>query len=354
MKKSPSAGTSTSRKIRHILSLQNSLTALLAFVLYCFLTTSLLSTPPLVVQESDVHPHFFSTEEKSPLKASLIFAIGKAERKITLLIYNLCDTQIIRALRQAGQRGVDVTVIVDPSSSEDIRGLQGPNIHTYVRKPKGLMHLKIFLIDGKEVWLGSANMSISSLEVHGNLFSAFHSPTMADYIEKYAVCLIEKQSFNNAPLVIESDEQSLRLFLHPCQGKESLSYLIERIDQAKTRVFVAMYTFTQKELLNSLIRAKERGVDVRVVFDKDSSKNTSKLAFTTLRRSTVSTRVRTRDGLLHHKFAWIDNSLAMGSCNWTKSGFMANCDCIVWFQPLNEEEDQHMMTLWQEIEGYST
>ena len=321
--------------------------------LYYVLTHTLLSTPPIVIEEKDVQPLFFSTEVHSPLKTSLIHAIDTSQHKITLLIYNLCDTHIIRALKQASQRGVDVTVIVDPSSSDDIITLLGTSIHTYVRKPKGLMHLKIFLIDGQTVWLGSANMSLSSLETHGNLFTAFSSPAFATYVEQFAQSLIDKSAFDLPPLTIQAKEQTMSLFLHPRQGKESLSYLIGRIEKAKNKVFVAMYTFTHKDIVDTLIRAQQRGVDVRVVFDKDSSKNTSKIAFQKLRNSSIPTSIRTKEGLLHHKFAWIDDSLSMGSCNWTKSGFMANCDCIVWFDPLNKEEKAHMNTLWHEIEGYS-
>lgn len=338
---------------RRVLSLKRVVPALLAFLVYASLTHVLFYTPPIVLHEKDVQPIIFSTEENSPLKSSLIHAIDKAERKIVLLIYNLCDTHVLRALKQAGQRGVQVTVIADPSSAQDITALVGPTIHTYLRKPRGLMHLKILIIDDHEVWLGSANMSMSSLEVHGNIFIAISSPALNAYIEHFAESLVEKKPFHKSPLVLHSNNQDLTLFLHPFHGKESLSYLIERIERAKQKVFVAMYTFTHKDLVDSLIRAKKRGVDVRVVFDKDSSKNTSKVAYARLHRTSIPTLVRTKEGLLHHKFAWIDDTLAIGSCNWTKSGFMSNCDCIVWLHPLNTEENTHMHAIWQEIEGYS-
>lgn len=340
-------------RLKTLLSPKRFFSAITVFFFYFLLTQSLFYTHPIVLHENDIHPIVFSTEEKSPLKASLLHAINKAERKIILLIYNVCDTHILRALKQAGQRGVKVTVIADPSSAHDVEALTGSAIHTYLRKPRGLMHLKILLIDDREVWLGSANMSLSSLEVHGNTFLAFSSTTLSAYIEQFAESLINHKPFREPPLFVQANKQALTLFLHPFHGKESLSFLIEKIEQAKQRIFVAMYTFTHKDLLDSLIRAKKRGVDVRVVFDKDSSKNTSKIAYTRLKKTSIPTLVRAKEGLLHHKFAWIDDTLAIGSCNWTKSGFMANCDCILWLHPLNTEETTHLHAIWQEIEGYS-
>lgn len=355
-KRSPLGGTNTSRtnsSLRKAFSLQHSLSVLLAFLLYFFVTQSFLSSSPVAIQEKDVQPIFFSNEAKSPLKTSLVHAIENAHHSVTLLIYNLCDTHIIRALKHASARGVTVTVIADPSASENINKLLGPQVHTYLRKPKGLMHVKILLVDSSKLWIGSANMSISSLETHGNLFAALFSPSLATYIQQLADDLIHERPFTQPPFLLQTHDQEIRFFIHPFQGKSSLSYLVERIEQAKKRVFVAMYTFTHKELIDALLRAQKRGVDVRVAFDKDSSKNTSKIAYQRLYNMKVPTYVRKKEGLLHHKFAWIDDTLSMGSCNWTKSGFMANCDCIIWFNPLNDQQQEHLRTLWSEIERYS-
>lgn len=340
-------------RVLRALKLEYTLSLFLAFFLYFFLSQAIFSTSPIVVSE-ETSPHLFSTETKSPLKSSLLYAIDHAQKKITILIYNLCDHQILQKLREASQRGVDVTVIADPYSSKDLEKSLSFPIHVYLRKPKGLMHLKIFILDGREVWLGSANMSQSSLESHGNLCTAFSSKVLSDYLEKFARSLIDTQAFALPPLHLVTKEQHLSLFLHPFHGEESFQYLLERINKASKRIFVAMYTFTNKPLVDSLVKASLRGVSVKVLFDKDSAKNTSKMAFTHLKKLSLPVGTRTTQGLLHHKFALIDDTLAMGSCNWTKAGFYSNCDCIFWLEPLTPSQNEHMCNLWQKIESAST
>lgn len=340
-------------KVMKALRLEYSLTLLLAFCLYFFISENILSTSPIIVTENTT-PTLFSTETQSPIKTSLLYAIDQAKEKITLLIYSLSDRQILTKLQQAALRGVDVTVIADPYSASDIEHTLGSKVHTYLRKPNGLMHLKIFVIDKNIIWLGSANMSTSSLESHGNLCSAIVSKTLSEYIERFAQSLIATKPFEEQPVIIQSPEQKLTLFMHPFQGDESLTYLVKKINTATKRVFVAMYTFTNKDLVNALLQAQKRGVTVRAVFDKDSAKNTSKVAFQMLQKAHIPVGTRTTPGLLHHKFALIDDSLAMGSCNWTKAGFFSNCDCILWFEPLDTFQENHLLKLWQKIETAST
>ena len=337
-----------------VLRLEHTLALLIAFCLYFFVIDAFFTPVEIVISEENTSPLLLSTETNSPIKTSLYYSIDHAEKDITILIYNLCERELMRKLQKAAARGVDVTVIADPYSSKDVQKVLGPQIKTYLRKPKGLMHLKMVVIDHMIVWLGSANLSLSSLESHGNLCTAFSSKALADYIEKFAFDLIHSEPFSQPPLHIQTEKQTLTLFMHPFHGDESADTLLKRIDQATRRVFVAMYTFTNKELLDALIRAKKRQIDVRVIFDKDSSTNTSRVAFDRLRKAAIPTGIRTLPGLLHHKFAIIDNSLEMGSCNWTKAGFKSNCDFILWLDPLTEPQEEHMHNLWKKIETAST
>lgn len=43
--------------------------------------------------------------------------------------------------------------------------------------------------------------------------------------------------------------------------------LISLIDSAKTRIWIEIYTWTDKNLLDAVLRAVKRGVDVRVVLE---------------------------------------------------------------------------------------
>lgn len=48
-----------------------------------------------------------------------------------------------------------------------------------------------------------------------------------------------------------------------------LDRIVSRIDAAKTRVFVEVYILTEKRIIKALKDAKSRGVDVRVILEKN-------------------------------------------------------------------------------------
>ena len=47
--------------------------------------------------------------------------------------------------------------------------------------------------------------------------------------------------------------------------------IISEIDKAKHSVYVAMYLFTSRPIAQSLVRAKERGIDIKVIIDETES-----------------------------------------------------------------------------------
>lgn len=52
----------------------------------------------------------------------------------------------------------------------------------------------------------------------------------------------------------------------PNKNKEN--FLLEAIKNAKEKIFIEIYTFTKNEkILNSLLDAKNRGVDVRILLE---------------------------------------------------------------------------------------
>lgn len=48
-----------------------------------------------------------------------------------------------------------------------------------------------------------------------------------------------------------------------------LDEITQKIDQAQKRVYVEVYIFTEKRIKKALINAKKRGIDVKVVLEKN-------------------------------------------------------------------------------------
>ena len=95
--------------------------------------------------------------------------------------------------------------------------------------------------------------------------------------------------------------------------------IIKNINQAEAFINIAMYIFTDREIAIPLVKARERGVKVRLYLDQDQvDYKYSQSRF--LVQKGIKTRISSNKCIMHNKFAIIDNRLLLtGSYNWTFS-----------------------------------
>jgi len=116
----------------------------------------------------------------------------------------------------------------------------------------------------------------------------------------------------------------------PDENLEQLDY--DRLGEAKKRVDVAMYAFTDKYLADQLMTLSRRGVVVRVYRDMEQYKNEQRNAnehhddsVTELLRGENNIHIRIKSSgrrdLMHLKAYTVDGKLLRdGSANWSASG----------------------------------
>lgn len=94
--------------------------------------------------------------------------------------------------------------------------------------------------------------------------------------------------------------------------------MIASIDAARLSVDVAIYSLSLREVGNALLRARDRGVAVRVVMESDNRERAVPQALIEGGLPILGDR---REGLMHDKFVIIDRSeVWAGSLNFTNSG----------------------------------
>ena len=204
-----------------------------------------------------------------------------------------------------------------------------PPIQATAVKTKGLMHRKIVITDDAYVFLGSANMTTSSLVLHDNLSVGFYAPELARFIQK--------PSSPYYDFTVES--LNCKLWMLP--DLQALDYLVQQLKEAKSSIFVAMFTLTHPQLLDALVEAEKRGVDVLVAVDHYAARGASKKAVQFLQANKIPVVFSQGLQLLHHKWAYIDRSqVILGSTNWTKAAFAKNQDCLLFLNGLNTREQK--------------
>lgn len=105
--------------------------------------------------------------------------------------------------------------------------------------------------------------------------------------------------------------------------------LVLKIDNAEESIDVSIYTFTDLILVDALIRAKDRGIDVRIHLDRSqvyARYTQSKYAV----RNALDVRISSNKYIMHNKFAIIDDDFVItGSYNWTKAANTRNDENIL-------------------------
>jgi len=105
--------------------------------------------------------------------------------------------------------------------------------------------------------------------------------------------------------------------------------IVTRIDQARSYVYVAMYVFTARPLAQALVRARDRGLDVKVCLDQEQSKyEYSKSKF--LENKGIPVKLIGGSGIMHNKFCVIDGVITItGSYNWTGRADLENDENVL-------------------------
>ena len=137
-------------------------------------------------------------------------------------------------------------------------------------------------------------------------------------------------------------DAKLKIYTLPDESKPALKQLLHRIDSAKYKIDAAIYSFTHKTIAKRLANAARRGVNIRVIFDRESNIHNRRSQigylskFRNIRTYLLSGKARRegrRKGLMHMKLMVIDNRyLIFGSANWTYSAFGLNREIIAFTQ----------------------
>lgn len=326
-------------------------TSLLLLFFIWIMDTILL--PPQHPQEGG-QVQLYANQTRDDLRGVFLSGINEAQRSILLIIYGFTDQRLLGALKQKSEEGIAITVICDPNASPSLARKLGSNITVFKRFGSGLMHQKILVVDDEKVWIGSANFTGDSLKMHGNLVNAIHSPQLAKVIKAKASCMMSRETAS--PILHQdfaSEDQKYEIWFLP-DDKRAVNRILSLIRTAEKTIRVAMFTWTREDFAKAIIEAQLRGVHAEVAIDRSSSQGASSKIALLLQKGKIPVFFNRGQGLLHHKFLYIDGkTLVNGSANWTKAAFTKNDDCFMILHDLTEPQRALMDKLWEVIKTES-
>ncbi|WMD22939.1 phospholipase D family protein [Achromobacter seleniivolatilans] len=141
---------------------------------------------------------------------------------------------------------------------------------------------------------------------------------------------------------ISSAEPSVQVGFSPEGSARTL--VLETIGSAKHSVQMLAYAFQAPDVMQALVAAKHRGVDVRVVVDKKRNQGkTSKTAMDYVTANGVELRTNDHFHLHHDKTIIVDGStVETGSFNFAASAETANSENVVVIRDMPEVARQYL------------
>ena len=261
---------------------------------------------------------FYNSEKGKDLNLLLKKAIASAQMSIILRTYGLTDPVILSLLKKKAQQGISISLYYDQRANPDLAHLNERHFHFYPMKGKGLIHEKIWIIDETLVFIGSANVTPSSLRMHENLMVGMHAPFLAKTLAKK----------RPSALHISLGEHQIHYYSLPSQ--DGLNAVLTTLDQAKKKVSLSFFTFTHPLIGEKLIELYKKGIKIDIKLDKGSAEGSSKKIKDTLESQGISIQTSQGIQLFHHKWAIIDKKThIIGSANWTRAAFDKNQDLIL-------------------------
>jgi phosphatidylserine/phosphatidylglycerophosphate/cardiolipin synthase-like enzyme len=130
----------------------------------------------------------------------------------------------------------------------------------------------------------------------------------------------------------ECTESSIQVCFRP--GETSCAEMVvEHIAAARSSLLVQAYDFTAKPIIQAIADAKKRGVDVRVLLDKENRQQRYAGGVTYLIESGIPVLIDDHVAIAHNKVIIIDGDLTIGgSYNYTASAENRNAENVTFIR----------------------
>ena len=338
------------------------------------INSSKLEKGEISVIYTDLNETFLPTT-KCETKACKVLKneIDSAEETIDFAVYGINNQpEIYNALVNAYNRGVKIRWVADYDKKDqnyypDTLKLQkiittyNTDKETDLSGQSAIMHNKFFIFDNKKVFTGSAN--ITSTDIAGfnsNISILIDSDKVAqiftqEFEQMYNGAFHkDKKAYSKEKININGIE--LGVFFSP-QDKIITKEILPIINKAHKYIYIPVFYITKKELVNELISANQRGVEVKIINDATNASNKHTIHHQ-LREAGIKVKTENYAGKLHSKAMIIDDEYSIiGSMNFTNSGEKRNDENVVIIK--DEEIAKYLkstfLKLWDKIpEKYET
>lgn len=117
------------------------------------------------------------------------------------------------------------------------------------------------------------------------------------------------------------------IYFFPKQADDAKDRILKLMKKSKKKIYISMYNFSYKKFAKQLVKTAKKGVEIIVIFDKSKVKKDDKI-YEYLKKNNIKVLIPKMK--LHTKIALFDDeTIVLGSSNWTKDSFKENYEVIL-------------------------
>ena len=258
--------------------------------------------------------------------------INGATNSIEFLQLEMHDDRAVQAieaaLAAAVKRGVQVRGMLDDGvdfNAAAIERLLALGAEAKLDTPEKMTHSKLVVVDGRIVLLGSTNWTGNSMGNNNESNVRLDDPVLAGYFDRYVAALW-------ADSAVEPDLPSVESSpVKTVVNRQYFPEVLGLMEAATQKIRVIMYgiNYSPKyagsqvnQLVEALVAARGRGVDVAVVMDLSDYNTTLNRVNSPAKEYLAAAGVAVFDDSLktttHAKVIVADDTVVVGSVNWGK------------------------------------
>ena len=159
-----------------------------------------------------------------------------------------------------------------------------------------------------------------------NEYIAFHSQKW-DYLESKTSLSQEVEKYD----ISKVEERNVEIFSLP--NKWWIDKVVNFIDNAKKRIYLEVYILTEKRIIEALVKAKNRWIDMKIILEKNVfwSPTINKKSFQELEKVWINVKYSSENNytFTHSKFYIIDDFFLVSTGNMSHSTFTVNKEFFV-------------------------
>ena len=305
---------------------------------------------------------------RTALCKELLSSINEAKISIDFAMYGVeGQSKIINALKKAQERGIKIRWVTDfdskgkspyPNTKETMQILSNCTSDFTKKNASDIMHNKFFIIDGKTLITGSANLSNTDMGgLNSNIVAKIKSPELCKIFQSEFEQMYQgkfhkdKEIIDNKSNIKLPNNNVVSVYFSP-KDKTISNALIPLINGACDYIYVPIFFLTDKNITNALIAAKKRGVEVKILLDAVAAENTYS-KHKELRLAGIAVKVENWAGKMHQKSMIIDDkTVVIGSMNFSKNGENSNDENCIIVQnapKLAKKYKQHFLMLYNSV-----